>query len=133
VPGHSVIGDELTFNIPTFMQIDIFVQGDPTLQFTSLLLNGVSIATNFTLAYGSPVLKGTGFAAAGPVSLKFVGSYTCPNCYGSAYNGYVQVTQATPPPPSGGVPEPATWATMIAGMGAVGASMRRRRTKINFA
>jgi hypothetical protein len=31
------------------------------------------------------------------------------------------------------VPEPATWAMMIAGMGLVGASMRRRSTAVSFA
>lgn len=31
------------------------------------------------------------------------------------------------PPPPGGVPEPATWAMLILGMGGVGATMRRRK------
>lgn len=31
------------------------------------------------------------------------------------------------------VPEPATWATMIAGLGLAGAAMRRRRTAVSFA
>jgi len=31
------------------------------------------------------------------------------------------------------VPEPATWAMMIVGMGGIGASMRRRRTAVRFA
>ena len=33
----------------------------------------------------------------------------------------------TPPEPTGGVPEPASWALMIAGFGLVGATLRRRR------
>lgn len=33
----------------------------------------------------------------------------------------------TPPPPTGAVPEPMTWATMVAGFGAIGTAMRRRR------
>lgn len=33
-----------------------------------------------------------------------------------------------------GVPEPQTWATMIAGFGAVGAALRfRRRVKVSYA
>jgi len=37
-------------------------------------------------------------------------------------------------PPSGAVPEPATWATMLVGLGAAGAAMRRRqRTAVRFA
>jgi hypothetical protein len=37
---------------------------------------------------------------------------------------------------AGAVPEPATWAMMIGGMGVVGGAMRRRRsvsTKVSFA
>jgi len=34
---------------------------------------------------------------------------------------------------AGAVPEPATWAMMIMGLGIVGASMRRRRTTVSFA
>jgi hypothetical protein len=38
-----------------------------------------------------------------------------------------------PPPPPGGVPEPTTWAMMIAGLALVGASMRRRKVTVSFA
>lgn len=34
---------------------------------------------------------------------------------------------------AGGVPEPATWAMMIAGFGLVGAAMRRRKAQVRFA
>ncbi|MEP6786540.1 MAG: PEPxxWA-CTERM sorting domain-containing protein [Sphingomonadales bacterium] len=34
---------------------------------------------------------------------------------------------------NGGVPEPATWAMMLAGFGVVGAAMRRRRVTVSFA
>lgn len=36
-------------------------------------------------------------------------------------------------PPSGAVPEPATWALMLLGFCAVGATMRRRRTSVAYA
>ena len=40
----------------------------------------------------------------------------------------------TPNPTPGGVPEPATWAMMLAGFGAIGATMRRRqRDRVSFA
>ncbi len=35
-----------------------------------------------------------------------------------------------PPPPVGGVPEPASWALLIAGFGLVGAAMRRRQLAV---
>jgi hypothetical protein len=35
--------------------------------------------------------------------------------------------------PGGTVPEPATWAMMIMGVGAVGGALRRRSTKVAFA
>jgi len=34
---------------------------------------------------------------------------------------------------TGAVPEPATWAMMIAGFGLVGGAMRRRSTKVAYA
>ena len=40
----------------------------------------------------------------------------------------------TPPPPTGTVPEPATWASMVVGFGAIGAAIRRRRkVAVSFA
>ena len=36
---------------------------------------------------------------------------------------------ATATPPSGAVPEPATWAVMVGGLGLVGAALRRRRRR----
>jgi PEP-CTERM motif len=37
------------------------------------------------------------------------------------------------PPGAGAVPEPASWALMIAGFGLVGGAMRRRATKVSYA
>lgn len=51
------------------------------------------------------------------------------------YNDYV-LTGVSVVAAAGGVPEPATWALMIVGFGAVGAAMRRRakvRTAVSFA
>jgi hypothetical protein len=36
-------------------------------------------------------------------------------------------------PVPGPVPEPATWAMMVIGFGAVGAAMRRRSVRVRFA
>jgi hypothetical protein len=38
-----------------------------------------------------------------------------------------------PPPPMPGVPEPATWAMMLIGFGAMGTMLRRRRRAVLFA
>jgi hypothetical protein len=40
---------------------------------------------------------------------------------------------SNPGNPNPGVPEPASWAMMIAGLGVVGASMRRRKSAVSFA
>lgn len=50
------------------------------------------------------------------------------NDIGQSTIGYVVEYSAAP-----GVPEPASWAMMIGGLGLVGASMRRRRAAIRFA
>ena len=42
---------------------------------------------------------------------------------------YAAITEDVAPP-VGGVPEPATWAILIAGFGFVGTAMRRRRIAI---
>ena len=43
---------------------------------------------------------------------------------------YLGTTSIVNPGPVGGVPEPATWAMMLFGMGAVGGAMRRRKMKM---
>jgi hypothetical protein len=45
-----------------------------------------------------------------------------------------QSPQDPPPPPSAAVPEPASWALMVAGFGLVGGAMRgRRKSSVHFA
>lgn len=129
----STVDQILTFTVPDDSKIDIFMQGSSKFQFADILLNGQSIANNFTVS-GSNLLKASGYAAAGSVSLRFQADYTCKDCWGDWFGGYVQVTKATLPPPiSAPIPEPATWAMAIAGMGIVGMAMRRRKTKVGFA
>jgi hypothetical protein len=57
------------------------------------------------------------------------GVYDTDDGYGDYFR--VTITEADAGP--GAVPEPATWAMMVGGFGAVGAAMRRRqRTKVSF-
>lgn len=64
---------------------------------------GTVTLTNATVRYQSTGLNGSGSAIGTPTS------------------------NPPPPPPPPGVPEPATWAMMLFGFGAVGYSLRRRR------
>ena len=51
------------------------------------------------------------------------------DCQPTGHWGYVYLDGfgAKPPPPGPGIPEPSTWAMLIAGFGLTGAAMRRRR------
>jgi hypothetical protein len=130
VSQFSMVDQLLTFNITSDSKIDIFMQGATKFKFTDVLLNGTSIASPFTVD-GSTILKASGYAAAGTVSLRFNADYACKDCWGDWFGGYVQVTQATLPV-AAPIPEPATWLMMIAGMGLVGATMRRRKADVSF-
>lgn len=45
------------------------------------------------------------------------------------FNGQLPLLVTTPNQPPTGVPEPASWATMLAGFGAIGGMIRRRRAQ----
>jgi hypothetical protein len=141
VSQFSTVDQALSFTIPDDSKIEIFMIGSPKFKFTDLTLNGVSIADSFTVN-GSSTLVATGYAAGGTATLSFMADYTCSDCWGDWFGGYVKVTKAilpTPPihvgepgvpgAPVNQVPEPSTWAMMILGLGAVGAVMRRRVTR----
>lgn len=53
-----------------------------------------------------------------------ISAYTADNARGIAYTNYVFRVDAL-----GAVPEPATWAMMLMGFGAIGFAMRRRKDK----
>lgn len=63
----------------------------------------------------------------------FLLSVIAADCLPTAHTGYVYLDGfGAVTPPAGGVPEPATWAMMIMGMGGIGYSLRRRQ-KVTFA
>ena len=126
----SMVDQTLTFDLPEFSKIDLYMGGSSKFQFSDVLLNGTSIANNMTLN-GQNILVGSGYAGAGKVALQFKAGYTCRDCWGDWFGGYVQVTKAQAPS-AGPIPEPATWAMMIAGFALVGIAMRRRKRAISF-
>ena len=126
----SIVDQTLTFNLPEYSKIDLYMGGSSKFQFSDVLLNGTSIANNMTLN-GQNILVGSGYAGAGKVALQFKAGYTCRDCWGDWFGGYVQVTKAQAPS-AGPIPEPATWAMMIAGFALVGIAMRRRKRAISF-
>ncbi len=126
----SMVDQTLTFTLPEYSKIDLYMGGSSKFQFTDILLNGTSIAKNLTVNDQSR-LVGSGYAGAGAVNLQFKAGYTCKDCWGDWFGGYVQVTKAQAPS-AGPIPEPATWAMMIAGFALVGIAMRRRKRAISF-
>lgn len=98
-------------------------------------LNGAQVSTDFSLQpgypananYGSSVKTNATFT---PVD-RFYGLRFASN--GIAYNGFAGVSGDGSTitkigfAAAGGVPEPSTWALMIAGFGGIGLAMRRRR------
>jgi len=69
-----------------------------------------------------------------PVGVNFAGTAHSIDFGGTAnYTVYDNVTFGSATPGGGGaVPEPATWAMMLVGFGAVGAAVRRRRRRPMF-
>lgn len=90
-----------------------------------VLLNGSSIlSVAGGLGGGSTVwsFKSVNFTAAAGDVLTFAALGTS-----DSYGGYLDNVMLS------GVPEPTTWAMMIAGFGLIGAAMRRRSTTVRFA
>lgn len=89
-----------------------------------------------TFGLGSPIPSGTyhggllsafhGMAAAGDWTLHLTDAV---NIDTGRFNAWTLDVNTIPSDPGGGVPEPASWALMIAGFGLVGAAMRRRRAR----
>lgn len=92
-------------------------------------------ATSVTISYYDPVLKLFGTKSIKTNGQNFMGIYSDSGerFYGVTISGnptntgWGQLKQLRLGDVQGAVPEPATWAMMIVGFGAIGASMRRRR------
>ena len=123
----SPFTDTANFILPTAGFITatlttVLIGGQANINFTSVLLDGV---TPFSLSPGSvdQATLTSGLLAAGAHSFTING--TLPGSAGASYGGVLNFTA---------VPEPATWAMMILGMGMIGAGMRmRRRARATYA
>ncbi len=132
-----------TYTAPTFITARVFAIVDSCTN--SLIANGCSATQEFApfpnpfgaggdFIGGSDNVGGTGFYFFQPGAFNAVGSYTTQgwpnpsNGFGNAGDGFLTVAL------SGAVPEPASWALMLAGFGLVGAATRRRvRMSVSFA
>ncbi|MBN8819236.1 MAG: PEPxxWA-CTERM sorting domain-containing protein [Sphingomonas sp.] len=105
--------------------VDLFIDGALVQSFTNVMsLSGVGSD------WERKVYSFTGTGAAMTIGLYSSLSTSSSNLGVGLDN--VVVEQLATPPVSSAVPEPASWALMIAGLGAVGVSMRRRRTALAF-
>ena len=86
---------------------------------------------------GTMVLNGagTGFTGFGEVHgiIRLPGTFTSITFIDTSENwhGFTLGVLDVAPPPNPGVPEPATWAMLIAGFGLVGFAARRRKTTVS--
>jgi hypothetical protein len=114
--------------------------GTLTSQFADLTTGtgfGVStVSSSPTLAFGTPLfmlptgyISGTGLFATATWNNSTIASLgLTPGTYTTLFNNQTVTLRILP-----GVPEPATWAMMLIGFGAIGAAMRRRNSRLALA
>ena len=92
--------------------------------------NGYAPPNGCGLGKESYCVSFTGISTSAPQATSFV--YMDANG-GIARGSDYSVRDVTPAPPTGSVPEPATWAMMLGGFGLVGSALRqRRRAPVRF-
>jgi hypothetical protein len=101
--------------------------------------NGTAAVSGTPLAAGSVTIAGNAFDVRVPLSLLPSTGFT-PNHYGfniwprSGAGGLEVISDFAPNNATiAPVPEPAGWAMMIVGFGAIGGAMRRRQPRVSFA
>ena len=124
---------------------DVATNNTITAQWTGFLNNDVVANLGLTGFQADPGNAGSGtyndwmYTVAIPLGNGVYDFITGPNCCIDTMTHEVRVTitgiTSQPPGIGGAVPEPATWAMMLAGFGAVGGAMRyrRRKTTASFA
>lgn len=119
-------------SLPAFTLGDAQVQfgfQEAGIQYNNGAFNGLFYISDFTYAGNPYELQIQGG------SLSIVAIVNGNPDFHSLVNGFVNLSPLTnvqpytppPPPPPPGLPEPATWATMLLGFGLVGAAFRRSR------
>jgi hypothetical protein len=131
----STIGDIITQAVPSFFVFNDAKGGTYNYSVASVQTNAfvnkpgvASSGTLFTL--GNIFNSNLNYLTPTPASLSIQFNSTGASAYSSA------LTLSVPPVGAAAVPEPASWAMMISGFGAIGGVMRRRknvRTKVSFA
>lgn len=99
-----------------------------SVQTTALAVSPNVFANGTLFVLGNLIDANLNYLTPTPASLSIQFNSTGPSAYSSALTLSV--------PPAGGVPETGTWAMMILGAGAIGATLRRRRhvtTRVAFA
>lgn len=122
----------LNFSVATDSLINLNLwQSESGITFSDIFINGVSLVNNYVATIGGMpgTNVGAAYAQAGAVAIRFVGiNAGNPHSFGGTVN-----TQAATIPNVPAVPEPATWAMMVIGIGAIGCMMRRKATNVQFA
>lgn len=117
--GFDLAADFATFNINGFRVADLATSD---IMFTSGIV-GLQAGVRDSFDFSQAPLSGS--------QLQILVDLTFDNPdIGSVSPGITDIrfgqTRLDGPPPVGGVPEPATWAMLVLGLGGVGASLRRR-------
>lgn len=122
----GAINDFFTFTVPvgsvSGLVGSIALLSKFNVTLTSVLLDGAAVFHQDLTGYEEKWSLADTTIGSGTHVINVMGSW---GTKGGSYSGTLNFSPA--------VPEPATWAMMIAGLGLVGVSMRRRKTAISFA
>jgi hypothetical protein len=123
----QTVGTTITEAVPGFLKFVDSSGGDFVFNIASVqTLSFTSGPSSTTI--GLYLLGSAGDSTLGLLSAPTSVTITANQTGASAYSASASI--ASPPSLSGGVPEPATWAMMLVGLGGIGATMRLRRKAV---
>lgn len=128
--------DQFTFTVPTgpdgradFSVSSTMSADSQNIQFSSVAFDGVAFQIETNGWNESRFLNDVDVLAGQSYTLRLIGSAGVDGAVPNAsYSGVVTFA-----PVAGAVPEPGTWALMLAGFGGAGAVLRRRRQQVAIA